>query len=369
MRPGSWVHAAAAPPHQAFTSDPAGVVSDAVRFCPFATGNDILYAKACTSRRAMPSHDPATLVWRSDGCAVTGFDARAFVSLLQGRTLVFSGDSLMRQLFLGTLCALHAAGAVQPATVCAGIAARVGADGMLYYGPSAGAVATSSSMLAKSAMGRFGSDATLAKLRARGCARNVSRGRADGDGDGGGLLGAEDVVLINAGVHLPVAQQAAVLHNAVHLMQEASPRHGAKPAQPSGRNVLYLQTTPSHFPRVAADGGYDPRVQDGFTRCLGRVSAGGSEAAQGFLATSRYLSNDEEIIRGAGLPMLSATPLLAVGAAHIGRHRKADNTTVGDCTHWCSPGPLEAYTLPMLQAYLARLKPWSSKERGARTRG
>ncbi len=107
-----------------------------------------------------------------------------------------------------------------------------------------------------------------------------------------------------------------------------------------------------------------------FTRCLGRVSAGGSEAAQGFLATSRYLSNDEEIIRGAGLPMLSATPLLAVGAAHIGRHRKADNTTVGDCTHWCSPGPLEAYTLPMLQAYLARLKSSSSKERGfARTRG
>ena len=48
---------------------------------------------------------------------------------------------------------------------------------------------------------------------------------------------------------------------------------------------------------------------------------------------------------------------------------KADNTTVGDCTHWCSPGPLEAYTLPMLQAYLARLKPSSSKERGARTRG
>jgi len=174
MRAGSWVHAAAAPPHQAFTSDPAGVVSDAVRFCPFATGNDILYAKACTSRRAMPSHDPATLVWRPDGCAVTGFDSRAFVSLLQGRTLVFSGDSLMRQLFLGTLCAL---------------------------------------------------------------------------------------------------------------------------------------------------------------------------------------------------PMLSATPLLAVGAAHIGRHRKADNTTVGDCTHWCSPGPLEAYTLPMLQAYLARLKPHSSKERGARTRG
>ena len=365
MFPGSWVHAAAAPPHQAFTSDPAGVVSDAVRFCPFATGNDILYAKACTSRRAMPSHDPATLVWRSDGCAVTGFDARAFVSLLQGRTLVFSGDSLMRQLFLGTLCALHAAGAVQPATVCAGIAARVGADGMLYYGPSAGAVATSSSMLAKSAMGRFGSDATLAKLRARGCARNASRGRADGDGEGGGLLGEEDVVLINAGVHLPVAQQAAVLHNAAHLMQEASLRR-----QPGSRAaVLYLQTTPSHFPRVAADGGYDPRVQDGFTRCLGRVSAGGSEAAQGFLATSRYLSNDEEIIRGAGLPMLSATPLLAVGAAHIGRHRKADNTTVGDCTHWCSPGPLEAYTLPMLQAYLARLKPHSSKERGARTRG
>ena len=56
-------------------------------------------------------------------------------------------------------------------------------------------------------------------------------------------------------------------------------------------------------------------------------------------------------------------------AAHIGRHRKADNTTVGDCTHWCSPGPLEAYTLPTLQAYLARLKPSSSKERGARTRG
>ena len=131
MRAGSWVHAAAAPPHQAFTSDPAGVVSDAVRFCPFATGNDILYAKACTSRRAMPSHDPATLVWRPDGCAVTGFDARAFASLLQGRTLVFSGDSLMRQLFLGTLCALHAAGVVQPATVCAGSAARVGADGML----------------------------------------------------------------------------------------------------------------------------------------------------------------------------------------------------------------------------------------------
>ena len=50
-------------------------------------------------------------------------------------------------------------------------------------------------------------------------------------------------------------------------------------------------------------------------------------------------------------------------------YRKADNTTVGDCTHWCSPGPLEAYTLPMLQAYLARLKPCSSKERGARTRG
>ena len=50
MRPGSW-HTAA-PPHQAFTSDPAGVVSDAVRFCPFATGNDILYAKACTSRHA-----------------------------------------------------------------------------------------------------------------------------------------------------------------------------------------------------------------------------------------------------------------------------------------------------------------------------
>ena len=223
MRAGSWMHAAAAPPHQAFTSDPAGVVSDAVRFCPFATGNDILYAKACTSRRAMPSHDPATLVWRPDGCAVTGFDARAFVSLLQGRTLVFSGDSLMRQLFLGTLCALHAAGAVQPATVCAGSAALVGADGMLYCGPSAGAVATSSSALAKSAMGRFGSDATLAKLRARGCARNVNR--------------------------------------------------------------------------------------------------------------------------------------------------KADNTTVGDCTHWCSPGPLEAYTLPMLQAYLARLKPHSSKERGARTRG
>ena len=49
--------------------------------------------------------------------------------------------------------------------------------------------------------------------------------------------------------------------------------------------------------------------------------------------------------------------------------RKADNTTVGDCTHWCSPGPLEAYTLPLLQAYLARLKPHSSKERGARTRG
>ena len=95
MRAGSWAHAAAAPPHQAFTSDPAGVLSDAVRFCPFATGNDILYAKACTSRRAMPSHDPATLVWRPDGCAVTGFDARAFASLLQGRTLVFSGDSLM----------------------------------------------------------------------------------------------------------------------------------------------------------------------------------------------------------------------------------------------------------------------------------
>ena len=52
-----------------------------------------------------------------------------------------------------------------------------------------------------------------------------------------------------------------------------------------------------------------------------------------------------------------------------GSHRKADNTTVGDCTHWCSPGPLEAYTLAMLQAYLARLKPSSSKERGARTRG
>ena len=46
QRAGSWVHAAAAAPHQAFTSDPAGVVSDAVRFCPFATGNDVLYAKA-----------------------------------------------------------------------------------------------------------------------------------------------------------------------------------------------------------------------------------------------------------------------------------------------------------------------------------
>ena len=51
--------------------------------------------------------------------------------------------------------------------------------------------------------------------------------------------------------------------------------------------------------------------------------------------------------------MLSATPLLAVGAAHIGRHRKADNTTVGDCTLVLA-GPLEAYTLPLLQAYLAR---------------
>ena len=65
---------------------------------------------------------------------------------------------------------------------------------------------------------------------------------------------------------------------------------------------------------------------------------------------------------------IHAPGFVAVGAAHIGRHRKADNTTVGDCTHWCSPGPLEAYTLPMLQAYLARLKPYS-KERGARTRG
>ena len=107
MRAGSWVHAAAAPPHQAFTSDPAGVVSDAVRFCPFATGNDILYAKACTSRRAMPSHDPATLVWHPDGCAVTGFDARAFASLLQGRTLVFSGDAR-------SLHAANAAGLPRP---------------------------------------------------------------------------------------------------------------------------------------------------------------------------------------------------------------------------------------------------------------
>ena len=107
QRAGSWVHAAAAPPHQAFTSDPAGVVTDAVRFCPFATGNDILYAKACTSRRAMPSHDPATLVWRPDGCAVTGFDARAFASLLQGRTLVFSGDAR-------SLHAANAAGLPRP---------------------------------------------------------------------------------------------------------------------------------------------------------------------------------------------------------------------------------------------------------------
>ena len=75
-----------------------------------------------------------------------------------------------------------------------------------------------------------------------------------------------------------------------------------------------------------------------------------------------------DAVRFCPFATLSATPLLAVGAAHIGRHRKADNTTVGDCTHWCSPGPLEAYTLPMLQAYLERLKPWSSKERGARTR-
>jgi hypothetical protein len=64
MRPGSWVHAPAAPPHQAFTSDPAGVLSDAVRFCPFATGNDIVGAlravrqgRSSNPERAMNYHN------------------------------------------------------------------------------------------------------------------------------------------------------------------------------------------------------------------------------------------------------------------------------------------------------------------------
>ena len=150
-------------------------------------------------------------------------------------------------------------------------------------------------------------------------------------------------MLINAGVHLPVAQQAAILHSTVGWLG-AQP--GRAPRAGSGQPRVGALPADDAHPRVAADGGYDPRVQDGFSRCLGRVSAGGS-AAQGFLATSRYLSNDEEIIRGAGLPMLSATPL-SPSAPRIGR-RKADNTTVGDCTHWCSPGPLEAYTLPMFR--------------------
>ena len=75
---------------------------------------------------------------------------------------------------------------------------------------------------------------------------------------------------------------------------------------------------------------------------------------------SRELLANDERHAARALPFLRTFPLLrGMGQMHLGRKAVSDGhgglKSVGDCTHWCLPGALDAALLPALQEFIEGL--------------
>lgn len=157
--------------------------------------------------------------------------------------------------------------------------------------------------------------------------------------------------------------------------------------------VLLMQTWPQHFERLAPDGSYDSTVQHPFRDCraavpklsdaaYGKGAATDSDAANATAAGAAAVADfgpggvgaydalaaaEEALVadleaNGTPLPMLRTFDALAgAGAAKVGEiYRYVSpspaatrvRTGLGDCSHFCLPGALDAFLLPALQNQL-----------------
>lgn len=276
-------------------------------------------------RRSGRQPAPGQFVPRS--CALAEFSPRALLENLAGRTLALVGDSLTEQHFQGLACALLLRGGVGP--------------------PAWWPTNTTAAELWKSrsclpfANGALLCYASAGKANERGAPEWMLGARLRS------ALAADDVVVVNVGVHYANATLAATklgqLLGPLLAASGPAPRraeqHAAARLSRAGPLLLYRETAPQHF-----SGGRWPPT-DASAGCVPTPAA---SLRAGAAASSANAYNEalNPVAQSAGvqiLPVWRASALLH--AEHLAPPR--------DCTHWLLPGVIDGHWDALLAAVLA----------------
>jgi hypothetical protein len=255
----------------------------------------------------------------SASCSLDPFNGEAFVRLLQGRTLVFFGDSLSRQHFISTACLLYSSKNVKlekdgiiwsSKWVCHG--ARNCISSGRHSGFLDGCVSFAVGDSACNVCFEEHKDASdirqeLEKIKMK---HNLSS--------------HHDIVLANLGVH------GSQIANVPWLIS------AAKAGAPI---IIYRETSPQHFSSLSGE----------YTKSIG---VNNCKPSIGSLQRLQAKENSELVGR---MPFLAINSWSAqAGELKIG----AGSGNVPDCQHWCMPGVPDVWSVQLfnyLQTYLALL--------------
>ena len=291
------------------------------------------------------------------------FSAPLFSAALQGRTIVMSGDSIMRQLWTALVCQLwshnlvtaaatdhtNGRGAIPVDVANASLArikivpyaVRIGASGYVFFGKMNlhGTLTRSLETLASNGFRKYVTASEHARAVELGVAKPPSPPSADAQ------LGSQDVTFINMGIHFPPHTHYKLLGET--LTKASAARRDGRGSTPQ---IVYVETPPAHFP--TATGAYEEGAQnDTSSGCTNHLAVSVDALQPG----KSLQANERKLVRATALSLLQTYAALApVGSAHIGGKTVA-GTHVLDCSHWCLPGALDAAVLPSLQVQLDRI--------------
>ena len=140
----------------------------------------------------------------------------------------------------------------------------------------------------------------------------------------------------------PRRATAASFHSGLSRALAAPPANGSRPL------ILYAETAPQHFPASSQQRTRAPAGDAGLYKGPQVPGAAAGECQHELSGINAYARSERKELKGV-LPFFPMQELLlGAGGAH---------TTVGgkDCTHWCQPGPLEAYVAPLLAEQITQL--------------